>query len=299
MGRLRSLAREISRGEVDIVHGFLDAANLYAYLAARYTRRPCVLSMRNEVLRLHGFRGWCLRRALRRADWVVTNSRAGARFLADVVSVDPGKTSFVPNAVAPVPHDDAPSPVPPQPPVIGFVGRLVAQKQPDLLVNAYAILRQRVPDARLVLVGDGPQRQWLLDQARRLGVADGVTMTGAVDDVEPYMRRFSCLVLPSAFEGFPNVVMEALSLGVPVVARPVGDLEEVVLEGRTGRLITEDTPDALASLLSRVVADEVLRRSAAEQGPALIRTHYSVEAAAERLLTVYNGLAETSARLHR
>jgi glycosyltransferase involved in cell wall biosynthesis len=147
-----------------------------------------------------------------------------------------------------------------------------------------------VPDAKLVLVGDGPQRQSLLDRIRRLGVADGVTMTGAVDNVEQYMREFTCLVLPSAFEGFPNVVMEALSLGIPVVARPVGDLEEIVLEGRTGRLVREDTPTALAFLLSQVVEDESLRRNAAEQGPEMIRTQYSVAAALDKLLTVYNGL---------
>ncbi len=293
LGRLRSLTHEISSGEVDVVHGFLDAANLYAYLAARRARTPCVLSLRNEVLRLGGFRGWCLRRALRRADWVVTNSRAGARFLTDSVLVDPGRTTVVPNAVASHRGDSAPDLAPPQPPVIGFVGRLVEQKQPDLLLDAYAILLERVPDAMLVLVGDGPRRQPLLDRIHRLGVADGVTMTGAVDNVERYMREFSCLVLPSVFEGFPNVVMEALSLGIPVVACPVGDLEDVVLEGRTGRLIREDTPTALAFLLSQVIEDEPLRRSAAEEGPALIRTQYSVAAATDKLLAVYNRLTST------
>ena len=104
------------------------------------------------------------------------------------------------------------------------------------------------------------------------------------------MRGFSCLVLPSAFEGLPNVALEALSLGIAVVASPVGDLEDVILEGRTGLSMTDNTPAALAALLERAIKDEDLRRSAAEQGPALIQTNYSVAAAVDKLLAVYNGL---------
>lgn len=289
VGRLRSLTSEFSEQRFDVIHGFLDAANLYAYLAARRTRVPCVLSLRNEVLRLSGVRGWLLRWALRRADRVVANSKAGARYLENVVSVDAAKISVVPNAVAPQAGGPT-DPSFPSKPVIGFVGRLVKQKGLDLLVDAFAILRGRFPEARLVLVGDGPMRQSLIDRVESLGVTGSVTMTGAVDDVKRQMLEFSCLVLPSAFEGLPNAVMEALSLGLPVVTRPVGDLEEVVWEGRTGRLIRDDSPESVADLLSEVVADHGLRHSAAHEGPTLIQSRYSVASAIEKLLDVYAGL---------
>lgn len=294
VARLRSLARAISRERSDVVHGFLDAANVYAYAAARLAGLPCVLSLRSDKTRLTGLRGWCLRYALRHADRAVANSKVGARFLSDVVAVPPGRTAVVRNAVAPsflsdgagAPHtSDLPSP-----PVVGFVGRLAPSKRLDLLVDAHAMLADRVPNARLVLIGDGPERESLWERAGRLGTSDRVTMTGAVVDVDRRLRQFSCLVLPSEFEGFPNVVLEALAAGVPVVARPVGDLEEVVVDGHTGFLLREDSPAALADLLSRVIADEALRSCTRTEGPALVRDRYSLSAATDVLSALYREL---------
>lgn len=291
LGRLSFLVGELSREKTDVVHGFLDASNVYAYLAARLSGLPCVLSLRSDAPRLAGIRGQCLRYALRSADRVVANSKAGARFLSESVSVRPQRTAVVPNAVAPsfLSGDGAEhrASVLPSPAVVGFVGRLSEAKRLDLLVDAHAALLERAPDTKLVLVGDGPERQSLIERIDRLGTADLVTMTGAVDDVAPRIREFSCLVLPSAFEGSPNVVMEALAVGVPVVARPVGDLEDVVVDGRTGFLLREDTPAALADLLSRVVTDASLRTRVGEHGPGLIRTEYSLANSTDKLTTLY------------
>lgn len=283
--RINDLARAFGAMDIDVVHGFLDAANAYAWTAAWRARRPCVLSLRNERLRLRGFRRLVLRQALRRADFVTANSQAGKRFLVDDLSLPPERVAVVPNAVIP-PTASAPDRLP-DPPVIGFVGRLSRQKQVGILVDAFAEALTNLPDAKLVLVGDGPERGTVIDRARRHGIEQRVQFAGVVDDVDQLMIGFSCLVLPSAYEGLPNVAMEAVALGVPVVAAAVGDVEDIVLDDRTGYLWREPTTSALADLLIRAATDEALRRRAGEEGPALIRANYSVDAAVDKLMPVY------------
>jgi glycosyltransferase involved in cell wall biosynthesis len=171
--------------------------------------------------------------------------------------------------------------------VIGFVGRLNRQKQVGVVVDAFAEVLARLPEAKLVVVGDGPEREPLTDNVRRRGIESRVQFTGVRDDIEQLMKTFSCLVLPSAYEGLPNVALEAVALGVPVVAAAVGDVEDIVLNDRTGYLWREPTPAALADPLVRAATDEALRRTAGEEGPALVRADYSVNGAVEKLIAVY------------
>ena len=283
--RLNYLTRALDDMDIDVVHGFLDAANVYAWTAARQSGRPCVLSLRNERLRLTGFRRWMLCLALRRADFVIANSKAGRRFLIDDMSIPRERVTVVPNAV---PASSLSHPLSaPESPVIGFVGRLDPQKRVGLLVDAFALVAADLPRARLVIVGAGPEQSSLVDRVGQLGIQDLVQFTGLVEDVYQRMAGFSCLALPSAYEGFPNVAMEAVGMGVPVVATPVGDVEDIVLDGRTGYLITERSPRALADLLVRAVTDKGLRQRTSQEGPALVKADYSVDSAVDKLMPVY------------
>jgi glycosyltransferase involved in cell wall biosynthesis len=159
-----------------------------------------------------------------------------------------------------------------------------------MLVESFALLREHHRQARLVIVGDGDERERIDGLIGREGLADCVEMTGVVDDVARQMARFSCLVLPSAYESSPNVVLEALATGVPVVASPVGDLEETVVDGRTGYLLRDETAAGLASLLARILEDDALRRRAALEGPRMVAEKFSVANAVEKLLEIYQSL---------
>ena len=195
------------------------------------------------------------------------------------------RVNVVPNAVS---TSSLSSPVfAPDKPVIGFVGRLDPQKRVGLLVDAFALALADLPEARLVIVGDGPERSSLIDRVRQHGIEPRVEFTGLVENVYQYMAAFSCLALPSAYEGFPNVALEAVGLGVPVVAAPVGDVEDIVLDGRTGYLMTERSPRALADLLVRAATDEGLKQRTVREGPALVKANYSVDAAIDKLMPVY------------
>ncbi len=287
LARLRALARALRADRVDVVHGFLDASDVYAFLAARRLRVPVVLSLRSQRVRLTGWRARALRAMLRRADAVVVNSEAARLYVVDGVRVRRDRVVRVPNIVAATAsvavRDESR-------PVVGCVGRLVGLKRFDAVVRAFPLVRARVPAARLEIVGDGPELESLRALARGLGVADAAVFAGAFADAAPRIAHYACLVVASEVEGLPNVALEAMAAGVPVVAPPVGDLVSLVDDGTTGVVVREASPDALAQAIVRALTDAALRTRARDEGPRRVRERYSVDAALAALLPVYDRL---------
>jgi N-acetylgalactosamine-N,N'-diacetylbacillosaminyl-diphospho-undecaprenol 4-alpha-N-acetylgalactosaminyltransferase len=150
--------------------------------------------------------------------------------------------------------------------VIVAVGRLVPLKGFDLLIRALALLPARL-DARLLLIGEGPERDALGALAAKLGVSDRVRFLGALTNPWQYMSRGRVLAVPSRTEAFPNVIGEALALSVPVVAtRCSGGVAEYLDDGRCGVLVPPDDPDRLAAALETVLTDDELRDRITDAG---------------------------------
>ncbi|MDI6943340.1 glycosyltransferase family 4 protein [Microbacterium barkeri] len=153
---------------------------------------------------------------------------------------------------------------------VGFVGTLKPWHGTEHLVDAFALLTRRRPDARLVIVGDGPERAALKRRAVERGVADRTVFTGAVDpaDVPEQLAVLDAAVAPYPAHGDPYFsplkVLEYLASGAVVVASRVGQLPELVADGRTGLLVPPSDPEALAAALDRLAADPGLRRSLAD-----------------------------------
>jgi glycosyltransferase involved in cell wall biosynthesis len=284
--RVAALARALRSRRVHLVHGVLDASNGYAFLAARLLGRPVVLSLRSDRLGVAGARAAVLRWMLRRADAVTVNSYSGRDHLLREVGVRADRVHLVPNIVPapPVARAEAGGDV------VGCVGRLTAVKRFEAVIEALARLRRSRPAARLVVVGDGPCRRRLEAAAARAGVSGQVEFTGAVDDAAPLIARFSCLVVASQHEGLTNVALEALSLGVPVVAVAAGDLPRVVAPGRTGVLAPDGSPPSLAGAIEQALSSPALRAAAAVEGPRLVREQFSAERARRSLAELYAAL---------
>jgi glycosyltransferase involved in cell wall biosynthesis len=135
------------------------------------------------------------------------------------------------------------------------VGRLERQKGFDVLVDAFA----RLPEGRLLLVGDGSQRAALEQQVALLGLDHRVHLTGWIEDSRTLLDEADVFALPSRFEGFPLAVVEAMLAGLPVVAADVGSVREAVVAGETGVLVKPDDADDLAAALQRLLADQAER----------------------------------------
>ncbi|MEJ2722269.1 MAG: glycosyltransferase [bacterium] len=235
IGRLWHLTGLLKRAGVGVVHGWLDAANAYAYPAGRMLRLPVVLSLRNEILRVSGGKASVLAWMLRHADGVLVNSKKGKTYLESIVRVNPRKILHVGNWVDPesrpgvrdIPGTD-------EPPTIGFVGRFAKQKRLPLLLAAFRQVHDLVPGSRLILMGGGSERDALVRRAAHLGIENRVEFVDPDPDVGRTLRRIHVFALPSAFEGLPNAAIEAMAMGIPVIATRVGDLEDLIVEGNTG-----------------------------------------------------------------
>jgi len=126
---------------------------------------------------------------------------------------------------------------------------------------------------RLVLVGDGPERSNLMSLCERFKLSADVTLVGYQDDVKPYFAMADVFVLPSHSEGSPNVLLEAMSMGLPVVATSVGGIPELVTHERNALLVEKRDVSALAAALSRVLESRQLHESLKWAGRESVLRH--------------------------
>lgn len=141
-----------------------------------------------------------------------------------------------------------------------FLGRLTELKGVKYLIEAFKEVREKRPDAHLVIAGYGELESELKDQAKRQGT-EGITFRGKVErkDVPGYMKACEVFVLPSISEGFPLVILEAMSCGAPVIATDVRAMPEIVKDGKNGLLVKPRDPKGLARCILQLLGDRMLR----------------------------------------
>jgi glycosyltransferase involved in cell wall biosynthesis len=171
---------------------------------------------------------------------------------------------------------------------VGVVATLRSWKGHRYLVEAVA----GMPQATLVMVGDGPGADNLRAQVKALGVESRVRMPGNQDDVVPWMQAFDVFALPSyANEGVPQAIMQAMACGLPVVSTPVGSIDELVRDADTGLFVPPRDAPALRAALERLEADPKLRASLARRGREHVQTHFALGSMIERMEAVFQSAA--------
>ena len=172
------------------------------------------------------------------------------------------------------------------------VGRLSHEKGHADLVRSFAatLELQRELDVRLVIVGEGPERGRVETEARAAGVLGRVVFAGHTSDVRPYYAAADVLALPSHSEGSPNVLLEAMAAGLPVVATAVGGVPEIASDGESALLVPARDTKAFAAALGRVLTDEALAERLGRAAAARAVTEFSPESYARGLVEIYRGL---------
>ena len=177
------------------------------------------------------------------------------------------------------------------------IGRLSSEKAHIDLIHAFRYLleSQMASNARLVIVGDGPERGRLEGAARSSGVSERVYFTGQLNDVRAFYTAADMLVLPSHSEGSPYVLLEAMAAGLPVVATMVGGVPEMVEDQESALLVPARNPQAMASAISRLLKDAGLARKLTINATALVATRYSPETYVRSLIEIYLGIISSAA----
>ncbi len=161
--------------------------------------------------------------------------------------------------------------------IVGVVARLEHEKGHPTLLEAWPRVMRRVPNARLLVVGEGSRRAELEAQAAELGITGSVIFTGRRDDVPAVTAALDVAVLPSYREAQGLTILEAMALSRPVVASAVGGIPEMIEDGRTGLLVPPHDPDALAAAIVRLLTDHPYADMLARGGHDLVHERFCVE----------------------
>lgn len=180
--------------------------------------------------------------------------------------------------------------------LVAQVGRLAPQKDHPTFLRAAAMVAQELPDVDFLLVGAGEERVALEGLARELGLGTRLHLTGLRDDVPSLLAGVDVLTSSSLFEGFPNVLLEAMATGAVAVATDVGGCRELVVAEETGLLIPPRSPTALAAAVLRLLRDSALAQRLALAARRRVEAEFAVELMAGRTAATYMELLRTVGR---
>jgi glycosyltransferase involved in cell wall biosynthesis len=299
--RIRALRKVIREECPDIVLGMMSTSGVLSVLACWGLGCRVFVSERTYPPRipLGAFWEYLRRWTYPKATAVVAQTEEGKAWIEHHC---PGaKVTAIPNHVtwpleSTEPHLSPESVVSPKRRLLLAVGRLGEEKQFHVLIEAFASLAQENKDCDLVILGEGGERQALETQLRELGLGERVKLPGRAGNVGDWYRRADIFVLSSRFEGFPNVLLEAMACGCPAVSFDCQTgPREIIRNGVDGILVAPKSgADGLAMAIRRLLADEPLRLNMAANATA-IRQRYSMEVIRE---SWNNLLAATSWAQH-
>ncbi len=267
-----------------ILQSFLFHANLVGRLAARRAGVPRVVCGLRVAERKQRWHLWLDRLTQARVDRYVCVSKAVADFSRREARLPAEKLAVIPNGIDPArylaaaPADLTPFEIPPGALVAVCVGRLAPQKGHSWLLRTAPQWLGSLPDSHLLLVGEGPDRPRLERLVRETGLEGRIHLSGFSADVPGILAASRVLVLPSLWEGMPNVVLEAMAGGLPVVASNVEGVGEL-LGPLTGEQTVPCGDDrALAARIEAILRDESLARSLGSQNRERVTRYFSMDA---------------------
>lgn len=311
---LRAMLELTGQDRFDVIHAHWVLPNApMAALAASRRRLPLVISLHGSDVfvaekwkPLGGIAHWCFDRS----EAITTCSDdLGARALA--LGADEAKTELIPYGAdlkafyadpAAVRRVRARLNMGEDALMILCVGRLVYKKGFDFLIQALDEVRQSAPNARLVLAGDGDLRSELEERAAALHLQSYVTFAGTVprQEIASYFAASDIVAVPSVrdeagnIDGLPNVALEAMAAGKPLVASSVAGLPEVVHDGINGLLVEEKSPSELAGAILKLAGDAALRRKYGAAGRLQVREALNWDNVAKKFVDVYTRVARAN-----
>jgi glycosyltransferase involved in cell wall biosynthesis len=304
VSRFWRIPQVVKRYRPDLIHAYLFVANTWGRTTGLMYGLPVIVSERTAVKRKD--LGECLVNRLLApfATALIANSQAGASLAVQHKEIAPDRVHVVHNGIVLEPfHNPTVGnqirqefQIRPEQSVIGIVGRLAPAKDHRTFFQAMRLVAVQFPDLRIMCVGDGALRGELERLVGELGLQPNVIFTGNRTDIPAIMFALDILVLSSQWEGFPNVIMEAMAAARPVVATEVGDVTELVIPGQSGLLVKPGEPEAIAGAVVSLLRNKALRLAMGQEGRKRIEEKFTHEHMVAATSAVYRQLLESFGR---
>ncbi len=306
MAVLGRLSRWMKQERFDVIHTWIFAANVYGRVAGHMARVPVVVTSEMAVdlwkRRLHlRLDAWLARWT----DRIVGNSQAVVDFYRDA-GIPQAKLDLIYSGIGfePEPLRTAAETrralgVDNAAPVFLYVGRLADQKRVSDLLDAADLLQHVLPEAVTWIAGDGPLRRDLETRAGAFTLIDSgrVRFLGHRDDVPDLLAAADVLVLPSAYEGLPNVVLEAMRMGKPVIATAAPGTTEAVVDGESGLLVPIGVPREICRAMRSLARDAAKRSALGACGRSVVESRFRLDTMIEAYALLYEQLARAKGRM--
>lgn len=293
-GVIKRLVNLIGKESVDLIVTHDYKANFFGRFAAKRTGIKQAAHFRGRTTedRKVLLYNWLDNRVLKRIGHILVVSEKSRELLTEI-GVPPDRLIVVPNGF------DMSRSIPEKPESkytgpfrIVAAGRLSREKGYDILVDSLAILRKKTDDFQVSIYGVGPEENALRAQVKGLALDRQITLSGFVDDLLPVFREADLMVLPSRSEGMPNVVLEAWSQHLPVVAAAVGGLPEMIQSGHNGLLAEPVNPGDLAEKINEALSDRSQLNDFGRAGYETLVERYSFQRQALLLDQIYRRILE-------
>jgi glycosyltransferase involved in cell wall biosynthesis len=298
---LRAVKEIVIRHDINIIHAHDYKSDLFAYLLKwLLPKRVAVMSTAHAWVMV-GLKGEIYRRfdlsLMRRFDHLIAVSRATKDEMVDA-GVPSDLISVIHNGI------DAQAWAPERArgslrdelkldqalPVIGYVGRIMPEKDLETWLRAAALVSEKYPQARFVLVGEGKDNttfERLKKLAAEIGIAERTYFPGYRSDLIPVYAAFDFFLLSSRREGLPNSILEAMAMGLPVVTTDVAGAKELVLDGQTGYVLPQGDAASLARAILILAADRALRQQMSQAGRQRVEREFSFATRLRRIEGLY------------
>jgi len=297
---LASIPWRILADKPDILHCHLIPSNIIAKPLGALLGVPVIINHdhTNDPHRIDNKILLALDKSTNRfAHHIIAVAAACRDFLTTHESIRPEKISLVPNAIdlrrfspGEASRDEARARLglPVASRIVAGVGRLNPQKNFALFLDIAAQLAPRFPDLHFLLAGDGPEEQMLREKASALGIANRVTFSGYVADTRLVYLAADVLLMPSRYEGLPMTLLEAMAMGLPVVASKLDGIAEVIGDGSEGFLVPSDDAALFVERTAALLADAELSSRISKNARAKIEASFSVERMTSSVEDIYD-----------
>ena len=300
LGMFFKLVRLMKVEKIDLVHTYMFTSNTWGRFAALLAGVPIIIAGERGAARWKSKFYLLIDRVLARfSDKIMANSNGVVDFYVSESGISRDKFLVVHNGVdvdkfrrqqislkikqeLNIPQGNA---------VIGTIGRLMAQKGYKFFLMAAKLIQQRFPSVNFLIVGEGLELEELRSLSHKLEIADNVIFAGFRDDIPEILSIFDIFVSSSLYEGLPNVVLEAMASGLPVVATNVEGSSEVVIDGKTGFLVPAKNYMILAEKVLFFLENVDLARKMGQMGKERVEKEFSFDKMVREMCSFYDEIS--------